>query len=295
MARNPSINILCSQESFRQLWSTVLAAGKLSVNFRQISVPPGHIPSTSLNIPCSQKTLCHLSVRLRHLPSIFVNILCGPETFRQLLSTFRATRTHSVYFLEHSVRPEDPPSPFHAAGRSSLNSRYLCMRSGDLPLTSVNIMFERETVRQLSSTLCAGRKPSVTFLNDWETICELTQLSVQPGELPSTFVRPGDLPSSFVNSPCIQETFRELPLTFHAKVGPFVNFHQISVCLRDLLSTFHAGGRPSINLCQFPFRQETFRQLPPFFRAAWRPSVSSITFLCGRETFHQLSSTFHAV
>ena len=118
------------------------------------------------------------------------------------------------------------------------------------------------------------------------------------------------LPSTLVNSPCIRGSFRQLPSTFcasmgppetfRAAAGPSVNFSQLSVQPWELLSTFRASERPSVNflcICGI-FHQlsvwprdlsSTFCVLP------WDlPSTSvnlgpSVNFLCGCGTFRQHS------
>ena len=50
-ARRFSVNL--RRENFHQISSTFLAVGRLSVNFRQLSVQPAGLPSISINFPCS--------------------------------------------------------------------------------------------------------------------------------------------------------------------------------------------------------------------------------------------------
>ena len=126
---------------------------------------------------------------------------------------------------------------------------------------------------------------------------------MQPGELPTNFyaagkwsdnfcqlsVRPGDLPSTF----CVARAFRELPSTFHATRGPYVNFRQLSIWSGDLPSTFHATGKCSISV-HFPCFRQNFHQL--FLLSVGPGDLLStfMNFLCGRETFIKISSSFCA-
>ena len=111
----PSVNFPCDLETIRvilapleifcQILSTFRVARRTSVNFRQLSVQQGDLPSTSINILCHWETFpqlpssfCtagrpfvkfwQLSVWPEELPSIFVSFPCSRETFHQLPSTF---------------------------------------------------------------------------------------------------------------------------------------------------------------------------------------------------------------
>ena len=119
-----SINFLCRLETFCPHPSTLLAAHRPSVNFRQLSVHPGKVPSTHFNIPCGQEItqlpsnfcaarrpsikICKISVRPGDLQSTSVNSSCGWETLDKFpstlcvanncLSTFRAAGRSSIKF-----------------------------------------------------------------------------------------------------------------------------------------------------------------------------------------------------
>ena len=123
----PSVNfvsLLCCRETFNQVPSIfrevrrpfvslpfcrvpsvkIFAAGRSSVNFRQ------------------------LSMQLRDLLSTFVNFLCGWETFHQVLSTFRkllSTFCAAVDIASTSVN-------FRAARKPFINFRQLSIRLGAL-------------------------------------------------------------------------------------------------------------------------------------------------------------------
>ena len=134
------------------------------------------------------------------------------------------------------------------------NFHQLSLLPGDLLLTYDfrQLSVWQNTFRQLPSTICAARRPSVKF-------------------------------------PCNRETLHQLPSTFHAAGKPSVNFRILSLRPGDLSSTFSAVGRPSVNLRQLSCSWETFRQLPYTFLVARRPSFN---FQCSQETFCQLQSTF---
>ena len=46
------VNFPCRQEIFHRIPSTFCTAWRPSVNFRQLPVPPGYLPLTSMNFPC---------------------------------------------------------------------------------------------------------------------------------------------------------------------------------------------------------------------------------------------------
>lgn len=158
-----------------------------------------------------------LSVQLGGLPSTSVHCTCGQDTVHQLISIFHAAWRPSGNYRQLSVWPEDLPSTFRVAWRSSVNfpfvletfhlfSSILCtagrpvifcqlsVRSGDLNSTSVHILCSLETFRQIRSTFRSARRPSRKFHH----------LSVQLGEVIST----SD------NISCSRYTFRQLPSTF---------------------------------------------------------------------------------
>ena len=96
-ARGPSVKFLCFQENFRQLPSPFRLDGRTSVNFRQLSMQPGELLSTSVNFCVARITSVNFRVA-GDLLSIFVSFPCGQETYRQLLSTFRVAKKPSVKF-----------------------------------------------------------------------------------------------------------------------------------------------------------------------------------------------------
>ena len=111
----------------------------ISETFRQFSVRPQDLPSTSINF---------LSVRGKHfvrkldLQSSSINILCSHGTFCPLVSTFRAAVGPTVNFpcirgtyRQLSVHLRDHSSTFRT--------------SGDVPSTSVNFLCVRGTIRQI--------------------------------------------------------------------------------------------------------------------------------------------------
>ena len=77
-------------ETFCHLLPLFYAAGRPAMNFRQLSVPPEHLWSSSINLPCGRENFCQLSL-----------------TFRM---AFRLDCRRSVNFSQHSVHPRDLPS-----------------------------------------------------------------------------------------------------------------------------------------------------------------------------------------
>ena len=90
-----------------------------SVNFCELTVLPGDLPSTSVNFPCCQKTFRQLSVNTGDLPLTFVNLPCFQYIFLQFTSTFHVARRPSANFCELYMWPEEIPSTFCASGRSA--------------------------------------------------------------------------------------------------------------------------------------------------------------------------------
>ena len=182
----------------------------------------------------------------------------------------------------HTARRHFTPSvKFSVAGRPSVNCCQLSMRPGDLPSTSVKLQCDQEIICELSANFHAAGRPSVNFRQHfvWSgDSVKCHQLSVQPGDLLSTYV----------NILCCQETFHQLPSTFCAAGRPSINF-----------VIFPCGWGPSVNFCQRSVQpgdllstyvnilccQETFHQLPSTFCAAGRPSINFVIFPCGWETF----------
>ena len=170
---------------------------------------------------------------------------------RDFSAPFHATWELSVNFCQLSMQPGELPSTFRAARRPSVK------------LSELSV--QRETFRSSVRSSVKFRQIS-TLPGDLQSSCKI---SVQPGELPSTyvnflfglelsvhflelFVSPGHILSTSINIPCRWENFFQFP------------------------STFRAARRLSVNICQFFMR---VRDLPSTFRAPWRLSVN----------FHQLS------
>ena len=172
MDSRPFVNSPCCRGTFRHLPSNFLAAGRSSVNFRQVSVLPGHLKSTSVKSPCIRETFYKLLSTYHVARRSSVNIPCGRETFRELPSTFRAAGRLSVNFRHLSLRPKDLPSTLPAAGRPSVNfcqqsvwpatCRQLYFHSAVLLSTSVHFLCHQDTFRQLPSTHLPGYLPSIS-------------------------------------------------------------------------------------------------------------------------------------
>ena len=150
-------------------------------------------------------------VRLRRLLSTFVSFPCGRETFRQLPSILGPTFVNFQF------------------GRENFRKFSLNFHAARIP--SVNFPCIRKTFCQLPLTFREAVSP-VNFSLSW---CGLENFR----ELPSSSVRQRDLSSTSVNFPCDQETFRQLPSTFHASRTTSVNFpcgqetfHQLSLTIR---------------------------------------------------------------
>ena len=173
-------------------------AGRLSFTFRQLSL----WPSTSISFPCGRETIHQLqstfrAVENRSLSSI--NFLCGRETFRHLLSNFSAARNLPSTLVN-----------LLAARRHSS--------------TSVNFLCSQKTFRQIFKQPRDLLSASINFSLAREIFVNFHQLSVRPGDLPSTFravgkfsvnfrqlVRLGNVPSTSVNILCSCEDFRHFP------------------------------------------------------------------------------------
>ena len=125
-------SLLCGQNIFRHLTSTFLppgtvcnlpstlcAAGRTSVNFRQLSIRPGDLPSTFVNITCRHLTLSQLPMRPGDLKSTSANFLCGRETFLRHPSNF-------LLGQENFCKLQSTFINFRLVGRPSVN--FLCHR-----------------------------------------------------------------------------------------------------------------------------------------------------------------------
>ena len=167
--------LLCDQDTFRQLLSAFHADGRPSVNGHQLSVRPNDL-STSVNFCTSGRT----SVKFRQYLSTFraartpsVNFLCGREVC-QSLSIIRAAGISSVNILCNRETFCHLLSTLLAAERPFINFFQFSVQSGDILTTSVNIPCGRETLHQLSSSFCvAGR-----FFELPPTFCAATKYSI---------------------------------------------------------------------------------------------------------------------
>ena len=95
-----SVNCLCIRGTFRLFPSTIWAVGRPLVNFCQLSVWLGGIPSTSDNFPYGRQMFVNfrqLSVLPRDLPSTSVNFSCVCKSFCQISLIFRASLGPSMY------------------------------------------------------------------------------------------------------------------------------------------------------------------------------------------------------
>ena len=303
-----SVNFLCGRKTIRQLPWTFCAAGRHSVNFRQLFVRPADLLSTSVNfrqlfvrpadLLSTSVDFRQLSVRSGNLLSSFsaagrssVNFLCCQEIFRQLSLHFRTARSSSVNFCQHFVLPGELPS-------TSFNSyewpEFLPSTSCACGRPSVNLCLLTVRPVDLLSTFCTSGKPSVNF----------RQLSVPLSDLPSIFIIFLCGPKTFLQLLCSRENLRHLPSTFRTAERLSVNFPLISMPPGDLPST-------SVN---FPCSRQIFRHLSmqsagrssvifleilSNSNADWRPSAkfcqlsqgprdlpsASVNFPCGQLTF----------
>ena len=168
-----------------------------------------------------------------------IELLCSRETFRQLLSTLRATGGPSVNFCRLSVQPVDLPSTSVNIQCGQKAFRELSVWPGDLPSTSDNFQCDQETFCQLPSTFSVAEKfrqlPS-TFRATGRSFIKIRQLSVPLGDIQSTLVDfpcGQNLPSTSDNFLCCRETIHQLSLIFHAAI--------------NLPPTFSAAKRTSVN------------------------------------------------
>ena len=294
------------RETLHQFPLLLLAAVRPFVNFRQHSVQPGHLlsttstfcaagrpvifcqlstlprdlVSTSINFLSSQRpsvNFCELSVwNLRQLYmqqsnflSTSVNVPCSRENFCQLYVPLGDIL--STFIIFPCIRETfcQLLSTLHATGSPSMNFSKCSVWPGEFPF------------RQLQSTFHATRRPSVKFPCGWETF----------RQLPSTFYAARNPSFNFRQHSkwtedqkilyflCHQKIFRHLPSTFCPAGRPFIKFRPLFTCLGDPLSnssTFHAAWKPSVNLRQLSSRLEDI------------PSTS-VNFPCDQKTFHQVS------
>ena len=169
-----SFNFPCAREVFRESPTTSCEDSRPTVNSRQLSVPPGDLPSNF----CAAGDLSRTSI-------IFT---CSRETF-QLSSNFC------------------PPE------RSTINFRALSVWLGDLLSTSMNFPYIREIFCQLLSTFLAVQRLSVNSPCGRETLHEILsnfRVARSPFmNFPQISLQLGDPPSTSVKFPCIWENFRQ--------------------------------------------------------------------------------------
>ena len=148
------------------------------------------------------------------LPSTSVNILCGRETFRQRSSTFHEAGRPFISIPRRRENFHQLPSTFRPSRRPSVNFCEITVRQGNLLSTFVNFPCGREAFRQFSVNFLSGRENfrhlPPRFRLSGRTSIIFCQLSMWPGDLPSTYInfRAVKIPS--VNFLCGQETFRQL-------------------------------------------------------------------------------------
>ena len=196
------VNILCVRGTFHQLPSTFHALAGPSVSFCQLSMCPRCILSTSINFPCiavPSLNFHQLSLHSQDL-SISVNFWCVHETFRQFLSTFRASTELSINLHQLSVRTRDLPSTFGVFIGPFVNFRQPSMHPW--------------TFCQLPSTLHASAGPSVNFRRIF--VCSRDHLSTP------------------VKFPCVHKFFANFRQTFCVAAGTSVNVGQLSRHQQDL-------------------------------------------------------------
>ena len=229
--KRPTVNFRqfpSRQKSFHKFLSTFQAGKRPSVNFlqlslwpetfRQISVWPQDLSSASIKCPCGRVTFCKFvlnfpAVRKRcvnfhlawRLCVNFCQLFVRPVDFPSLPSTLGAAKIFSDNFHDISVLPGNVAS--------------ISIWPGELPSTSVNFPYHRETFRQLLCNFCTVRRPSINIPSN----------CVNFRHLPSTFLNflCGGRPS--VNFTSSRETFIQLPSTFRAAGISSINFRQFSV------------------------------------------------------------------
>ena len=202
-----------------------------------------------------------------------MNIPCVCRTFHQLPSTFHSCAGHSA------IIPCDRGT-FHPI--SSTSVKIMCL--WDLlktfrVVTGPSVNFRQPSVHPRDNllTICASAGTSMNFVNYLCGRRNFCKLSVQPCDLTSTSI----------NFPSFSGTIRQysvhqqgLSSTFHAPVGPSLNFPRICGTFCQPPSTFCASTGHSVN---FPcirrnfvnFRQLSVRplDLPSTFRMAVGSSV----------------------
>ena len=151
-------------------------------------------------------------------------------------------------------------------GREIFNFRHYFAWLGDLSSTTINFLHCRETFREFPFTFHAARRTNVNLLCSRRTIC---QLSVWSQDLPSTFCAPV---GPFINFPCCLRNI-STSVTILCSQGPSISFQELYEQIRDffpLSSTFSAAAGPSVN---FLCCHSSFRPLPLTFRFTTALSV----------------------
>ena len=163
-------------------------------------------------------TFCQLQSTFHAVAKLSVNFPCNNGTSCLLSIRQHHILSNSINFHQLSMHPRDLPSTFLVSTRPSINFLCGCETFYKLPSTLVHPPYFRQIPSNSINFPCAHRR-----------FCQL-------------FIRQWDLLSTSVNFSCVRETFREpsvrpryLHSTFHASVGPSVNFNQQSVQSRDYL------------------------------------------------------------
>ena len=115
-------------------FSTFSLTRRPSINLRQHSAQLEDLPLTFVNFPCSQKTFHQLSVRLGEFPSISSNFPSG----RPSVNFCTAGRTFINFF---QMLPGELQSTFCATRRPPIIFHQLSVLPGELPSTSINILY----------------------------------------------------------------------------------------------------------------------------------------------------------
>ena len=167
-----------------------------------------------------------------------MNFACGRDIFLQVPSNFCVAGRTFVNFRKLSIRPVDLLSTFYAAGRPSLNIRqFLCSQLTFCEDVSTFGSARKPTVNFFCQVLLQKwnlPRLSLYFPRIWKSFCQLPsafcatqrpvnfhQVSVRPGEIPSTFLATN---RSYVTfwQPSIRPGY--LVLTFRAAQGTSVKF-----------------------------------------------------------------------
>ena len=171
-------------------------------------------------------------------------------------------------FRPPQVQCRQLPATFSAAVVPSINFRcidetlqQLLVRGGNSRL----LPERQQTFRQLSvhpqvspSTFRASEGPSVTFLASVGPSVNISQISAQPRDLPSTFCVALGLSVNFCQ---ISLHSWDIPSTSRVPTRLSVNLHQLSVRPRDVLSAFCVVSILSVNCREIFMRTSTLHQI----------------------------------